>query len=704
MRVLLLTHRPPRHPADGGDGCTTIGFHLLAHRPAGVTVVVACPGDGRAMPPVMAGVEWVELHRGAPGPLGTWRGRLSTVPAWAHDLDRPANRALVAAAAADADVVLALNHLVFPLLAAARGPKLVAHLVDPESLMAAADAGRARGAARVAAEVRARKFRTLERRALAAGAQLVVVSADDAARLAAAHGVPVRDVPIGVPRRDDPGPALWPGPTLVFSGRLDWEPNEASAAALVHDVLPRVRRHVPDACVRLVGVSPSAAVRALAGPHVEVVADVPDVVAEYRRGAVAVFPGGHGWGIRGSVLQAFQAGVPVVSSPEAACGQPKGEHVTVADGPDAMADAVVALLTDRNEWVAAAAAARRYGQGWPTWEDSTRRLLAVLGHEPAASPATDPPADPGPVGRDRRLVVGTCTFRRPALLSELLDAAAVSLAAAADQVTVAGIVVVDDDPEGSAKPVVDAAAERLPVPVHYRSSAARSISTARNTLVETGLERADLLAMIDDDCRPGPDWLVTLLEVLDDTDADIVSSHVDYRATPGAPAWLEREGFLGVAVQYPDRLEPPFGCTANSLFRTAWLRDHPAVRFDERFGRLGGEDMTFFAAARRAGARIRWSSAATVVETLPPSRATLRYLVSKSFWNGNNQVHLHVHNGDYGRPRLFVQAGRRAVSALGGAAGAVVRGRRPRWRWTLCEMAFCTGKVLGVAGVEAEHR
>jgi hypothetical protein len=287
------------------------------------------------------------------------------------------------------------------------------------------------------------------------------------------------------------------------------------------------------------------------------------------------------------------------------------------------------------------------------------------------------------------------------LLADLLRAVGEAAAVVAERVD-CSVTVVDDDPAGSAAEIV--ASAPISIPVRYVPLGARSISAARNALVEAAVVEADLLAMIDDDCRPGSRWLATLLDVAEDTAADMVSGTVEYRAEPGGPPWLADEGFLGVTVRYRDREEPAFGCTANSLFRSAWLRAHPEVRFEERFGRLGGEDMTFFAAAKRTGARLRWSAGATVVERVPPERCTLRYMVVKNFWYGNNQVVLHLHNRDYGRVRLALQAGRRALEVVASGVAGIVPGRRVRPRRTLCDLAFCAGKGLGVAGLRVAHR
>jgi succinoglycan biosynthesis protein ExoM len=65
---------------------------------------------------------------------------------------------------------------------------------------------------------------------------------------------------------------------------------------------------------------------------------------------------------------------------------------------------------------------------------------------------------------DSLMLVGVCTYKRPAMLSNLL-AASVKLKPPEGQRL--ALFIVDNDPEGTAKATVEAARLTSPMPVHY---------------------------------------------------------------------------------------------------------------------------------------------------------------------------------------------------------------------------------------------
>ena len=127
-------------------------------------------------------------------------------------------------------------------------------------------------------------------------------------------------------------------------GTLSYPPNAAGAAWLCGEVLPRL----PGVRARLVGRAPPPAVRALAGPLVEVAADVPDVAPWYARSAVAVVPLHAGGGTRIKLLEALAHGVPVVATPVGAEGLSVDARrgVLIAADPADFARACATLLAD----------------------------------------------------------------------------------------------------------------------------------------------------------------------------------------------------------------------------------------------------------------------------------------------------------------------------------------------------------------------
>ena len=71
------------------------------------------------------------------------------------------------------------------------------------------------------------------------------------------------------------------------------------------------------------------------------------------------------------------------------------------------------------------------------------------------------------------------------------------------------IVVVDDDPVGFAREIVEAKARASTIPIRYVRSGASNIAFCRNTCLAEA--RGDWIAFIDDDEIAAPDWIAELL-------------------------------------------------------------------------------------------------------------------------------------------------------------------------------------------------
>jgi sugar transferase (PEP-CTERM/EpsH1 system associated) len=137
--------------------------------------------------------------------------------------------------------------------------------------------------------------------------------------------------------------------SIVFTGSMDWLPNEDAMVLFCREMLPLIRRTVPDVTVSIVGRAPTPTVTALARQHgVIVTGRVDDVRPFVRDAAVYVVPLRIGGGTRLKIFEAMAMGKAVVSTAIGAEGLPvtDGEHLLLADEPRAFADAVVRLLGD----------------------------------------------------------------------------------------------------------------------------------------------------------------------------------------------------------------------------------------------------------------------------------------------------------------------------------------------------------------------
>lgn len=268
-----------------------------------------------------------------------------------------------------------------------------------------------------------------------------------------------------------------------------------------------------------------------------------------------------------------------------------------------------------------------------------------------------------------------------------------------------GVVVVDDNADRSAEPVVAASTRRFPLGLHYRWTGSGNIATARNAGLEEAMVRAEWVAMVDDDQVVVPEWLTELLRVQREQGADAVTAPVYARFADDAPPWLRDQPFaeLWCTPAKPDGAPVDDLQTANSLISTAFLEANPNIRFSTDLGQTGGEDMVFYRAAIDAGLRAHYSHHAVNWELEPPERATYRYQLHRNLWHGNTEAVTTLRAGRDGRPRVLARAAKRAATNLVDLARRVAAGEPPQLRYTAAFLLQPVGLVLGTLGIELRH-
>ena len=199
-----------------------------------------------------------------------------------------------------------------------------------------------------------RRMRAFERTACHRYDAIVAVSPQDRAIMEREYDAPlVREIPTGVDTDYfRPSGSIEPDPYhLVFSGSMDWLPNDDAMKYFVRSIFPRIRASCPEVVLTIVGRKPFPSLTALGrnDPSIRVTGQVEDVRPYLERAAVYVIPLRIGGGTRLKVFEAMAMGKAVVSTSIGVEGLPivNGTDALVADDPDAFADAVVQLLRDR---------------------------------------------------------------------------------------------------------------------------------------------------------------------------------------------------------------------------------------------------------------------------------------------------------------------------------------------------------------------
>lgn len=227
-------------------------------------------------------------------------------------------------------------------------------------------------------EIEWKKLRRAEAAACTQAVVTLAVSENDRAALAeAAPHARVRAIPTGVDTSYfHPNGARQTAAKLVFSGSMDWYPNEEAMLYFVEAVLPLIRREIPEAALAVVGRNPGARLRAAANGVVQVTGTVDDVRPYIDEAAVYVVPLRIGGGTRIKIFEALAMGKAVVSTRLGAEGLPlvSGEHFVAADEPEDFARAVVELIRRPERRRALEEAGRKLVEERYSWDRAAREF------------------------------------------------------------------------------------------------------------------------------------------------------------------------------------------------------------------------------------------------------------------------------------------------------------------------------------------
>jgi len=225
--------------------------------------------------------------------------------------------------------------------------------------------------------------------------------------------------------------------------------------------------------------------------------------------------------------------------------------------------------------------------------------------------------------------VCVCTFKRPELLAKLLDGLAEQVV---DESFRFDVVVVDNDRERSSEALVRSFAARGQMALTYDCEPERNISLTRNRAIRHA--KGNLVAFIDDDECPVPEWLSQLHRTIRRFNVDGVLAPVLPHFPPDAPEWLKR-GRVFDRKRHPTgtRIGAGDARTGNVLLdRSLFAADQPW--FDPAFGRTGGEDSDFFARQFKNGGVFVWCDEAVAYETVPPERWTAAFHIRRLWRSG----------------------------------------------------------------------
>jgi succinoglycan biosynthesis protein ExoM len=289
------------------------------------------------------------------------------------------------------------------------------------------------------------------------------------------------------------------------------------------------------------------------------------------------------------------------------------------------------------------------------------------------------------------ICIASCN--RPRLLQKLLNGIA-ELRFVKSETPLITVIVVDNDPSGTAKEVCSSAV--LPWPIKYALEPKRGIAQARNRALEE-IGDADFIAFIDDDEVPKETWLDELLSAQSKFQADAVAGPAIPSFTEDVPEWIRKSDFFDKPAHVSG--ESLAWCTTGNALVVRKVLGQ-ITGFDNRFQLTGGEDVHFFMRIRLAGFKIVWSEEAVVSETISSERANVKWLILRAYRGGNSHalVESSIDDRIVLRFARLIKGCARILQGLIKAGASLFTGRTALIR-ALRVTSIGVGMLAGVAGV-----
>ena len=239
----------------------------------------------------------------------------------------------------------------------------------------------------------------------------------------------------------------------------------------------------------------------------------------------------------------------------------------------------------------------------------------------------------------KKISVGIITYMRPIGLEKILS----SLKSQLLENVELSVIIADNDGTGENQKVIDKLInEGYPFKLELFVERTKGIVAARNRVVSEFLKQdVESLIFVDDDEWPvNNDWIMKLLEVEEEYNADIVYSDVFVIPETDEIKWAEKafnRNDNGDIVR-PTKLF----YTGNLLVRRH-VYETLNPPFDSRFAMTGSSDLHFCLKANNKGYKAYYTPYAAAEEIFPVSRATLKWFFLRGYRTGEGTTRAYLY-------------------------------------------------------------
>lgn len=170
--------------------------------------------------------------------------------------------------------------------------------------------------------------------------------------------------------------------SLVFTGSMDWLPNEDAILYFIDAIFPLIKQQCPEVSLEVVGRNPSRKLQAVIEreKNVRLTGWVEDIRPFVAKAEICIVPLRIGGGTRLKIFEAMAMGKPVISTTVGAEGLPLqcGKDVVLADTPQDFAQSVIATLGDSTLRRRLGVSARNLVQENYSWEKVAETFAGTL--------------------------------------------------------------------------------------------------------------------------------------------------------------------------------------------------------------------------------------------------------------------------------------------------------------------------------------
>lgn len=393
LKVLYLTSKLPYPPTDGGRIVVWETIKRLAER--GHHVTLCCFGSETDQQSITRLEQFCRVilvqhdtsNRLIPALLNTFLPIPYTISKYYSKKMIEAVSSVLASCRFDLVQIEPLHMAHYLHIAKKFGVPVILREHNVESLLIERFSRKARGLQRFYARLQVPKVRWYESKMCEQADLCLTISEEDAKRLRSLnYRIRTVVIPAGVDTNyfyPKFGEAEEPY-TIVSVASMDWPPNVDGIMWFCDKIFSKVKDHLPQVKLYIVGKNPPYSVRNLHnGSDIIVTGFVEDVRDYIAKGSVFIVPLRIGSGMRLKILQVMAMGKAVISTSVGAEGirVNSGHNIVLADTETQFAKSVIELLTDdcKRTWIGKNA--RKLVECYYSWDsviDSLERVYYEL--------------------------------------------------------------------------------------------------------------------------------------------------------------------------------------------------------------------------------------------------------------------------------------------------------------------------------------